>query len=227
MLPPETAAAAIPPGSETSVSPETTVPETALPETLPPEAEDTLTLPSFPPPPTYNNIREYAASPDAPAFLREMTGLPDGYEEVLVETGGLYCITYRNNDSAIAFFPCESEAVLEEFMTGLLNTSGTYEFLLANDLVTAVRKTDLSSDGEIQYECLYNTSIKTDLKLQYREFTMENIRYVLSSLYNEDNVLQSRCFFVFDRENSFACILRDPTLTDTDLLALHSSVVTQ
>ena len=205
--------------SDTSVSAEMIVPET-FPETQPSENEY-IPPPSHSIPPAYNNIREYAASPDAPAFLRVMTGLPEGFEEVLVETGGLYCITYAQENNAIAFCPLENETDLEEYMAAHLSNSGTYEYLLANDLVSDVRKTDLSTDGEILYECLYNTKIKTDLKLRYREHTANGIRFVLSVSYDSDGSLQHYQMFAFNGDASFACIGHAP-LAEEILFALRS-----
>ena len=196
------------------------IPKPIPPETEPPETEH-IKPPTHTIPTTYNNIREYAASPDAPDFLRELAGLPEGFEEILVETGGLYCIHYSGSEGAVAFYPFETEAALEEYMTVHLNNSGTYESLLANDLISDIRKTDLSAGGEILYECLYNTRIKTDLKLRYREFSADGIRYVLSSGYDTDGSLQHYQLFAFTGDASFACIGHAP-LTDTELSSLRS-----
>lgn len=215
-LPPDTIPAQ---DSDTSASTEV-IPETTTSETEPPETEY-INPPTHTIPTTYNNIREYAASPDAPVFLRELAGLPEGFEEILVETGGLYCINYSGSEGAVAFYPFETEAALEEYMTVHLNNSGTYESLLANDLISDIRKTDLSAGGEILYECLYNTRIKTDLKLRYREFTADGIRFVLSSSYSPDGSLLGHQLFAFCGDASFACIAGAP-LTDTELSSLRS-----
>ena len=215
-LPPDTTPAH---DSDTSV-PQEPIPETILPETEPPETEY-ISPPSHTIPPAYNSIREYAASSDAPAVLRELTGLPEGFQDVLVETGGGYCITYSNGETAIAFFPLENEAALDAYMTAQLAGSGTYEALLTNDLISDVRKTDLPAEGEILYECLYNTSIKTDLKLRYRECTADGIRFVLSVSYDSDGSQRYCQMFAFAGDASFACSSSAP-FADAQLFALRS-----
>ncbi|MBR4960660.1 MAG: hypothetical protein IKY52_07175 [Clostridia bacterium] len=199
--------------------------EIIVPETPPSETEQAETEYAPPPthtiPPAYNSIREYAASPDAPDFLRELTGLPDGFAEVLVETGGLHCITYANGEDTVAFFPLETETALEEYMAAQLAGSGTYEELLANDLVSDVHKTDLSAEEGILYECLYNTKTKTDLKLRYREYTAVGIRYVLSFSYDSSGSLQYWQMFAFDGDASFACS-GSALFTDEEFSALRS-----
>lgn len=209
-----------PSDSDTSFPAEIIVPEEPLPETEPAETEH------IPPPthtilPTYNSIREYAASSEAPASLRELTGLPTGFADVLVETGELYCITYAHGEDVMAFYPLETETALEEYMAAQLAGSGTYEELLANDLVSDIRKTDLSAEEEILYECLYNTKTKTDLKLRYREHTADGIRYVLSVSYDSDGSLQYWQMFAFAGDASFACS-SSVLFTEDELSALRS-----
>lgn len=215
-MPPDTTPAH---DSDTSVSQET-LPAPVPPETEPPEAEY-ISPPVHTIPPAYNSIREYAAAPDAPMALRELAGLPEGFQDVLVETGGGYCITYANWETAIAFFPLENEAALEAYMAAQLAGSGTYEALLTNDLISDVRKTDLPAEGEILYECLYNTSIKTDLKLRYRECTADGIRFVLSVSYDSDGSQQYCQMFAFAEDASFACGSSAP-FSDAQLFALRS-----
>lgn len=210
----------MPPDTTPAHDSDTSVQTEVIPETEPPETEY-LPPPSHTYLPTYNSIREYAASPDAPANLRKLTGLPEEFVDVFVETGGLYCITYANGEDAIAFYPLENEKELEEYMAVHLANSGTYEALLDNALISDVRKTDTSAEGEIRYECLYNTNANTDFILRYRECTVDGIRFVLSGTYDPDGSLRYYRMFAFAGDASFSCGGSVP-FADEELFALRS-----
>lgn len=156
----------------------------------------------------FDGIREMTDTyPDAVFY--ELSGLPDGYEDKSIEFSSVdnYMVYYSDGACTIAFMPCYSEDRLTDVMQGWLRSSGTYEYLLSNELVSNVRRTDIEASPWTAYECLHDTSIKCDLKLRYYEFTDEEsgVTYILSENFDNDGSYRSGQLFVFDGESSFAC----------------------
>ena len=151
----------------------------------------------------------YTVSSETPAFY-ELSGLPLGYVETSVEWTGSsdYVIYYSNGNSVIAYMPITSEDALDSMLLDLLKNGGTYEYLSENPLVNGVTKTDILSTLGSMYECTYNTSKTSGLKLNYHEYTNEetDVTYIISTTYtNTGDILNSK-LFVFNGSSSFVCI---------------------
>lgn len=140
----------------------------------------------------------------------ELIGLPSGYVETSVEWTGSsdYCVYYSHDDSVIAYIPVSSENALTSMLENLLQYSGTYEYLAANTMVNSLTKTSVSTTLGWMYECTYNTSKKTGLKLNYHEYTNEetNITYIISRTYTQTGDILNSKLFVFNGSASFVCI---------------------
>ncbi len=139
--------------------------------------------------------------------LRELTGMDDGFSEFLVEwCGGMnYSINYQKDDQVIAFMPCDT---MEE-MYQAVSAMDAWESLQENDLLMNLVKTDVETDDGIQYECTYDTSVVSGLRITYHETTdASGIRCVVTNQYGADGVHQSGAVYVFDESASFYCLVR-------------------
>ncbi len=159
--------------------------------------------------------------------LKELKGLNTDYIESWVEWSGddTYVIYYTTTDSVIAFIPFSSEDLLQEEMENWLLSDGTYENLLANNLVTDVEFANLPTTTGTSYQCTYNTNRVTGLILRYHTYTNpeSNITYILSETLSPDNQLQSKSLFVFAGDKSFMCNGNDVSLTITTACDLYCS----
>lgn len=139
----------------------------------------------------------------------ELHGLQSAYSESWVEwAGGTdYFIYYTNADKVVAFMPFESESDLTTEKDDWLSNHGTYESLLANELIHDVVKTEIPTDYGISYECTYNTRVMTGLKIRYYEYqdSITGRTYILSVDLSPDGVSESFMLFVFDKDKSFMC----------------------
>lgn len=185
----------------------------------------------------FNNIRamkidlEKNLQPDT-LSLYELQGLPDKYEESWVEWADKtdyldYFIYYTDADKVTAFMPFESESALSAMKEDWLSDNGTYEYLLSNELIHDVVKTEISTDYGIAYECTYSTRIKTDLRIRYYEYqdSLTNRRYILSVDVSPDGMTDSFSLFVFDNANSFMCGGTDSNMSLDVAFGLYSVVV--
>jgi len=163
---------------------------------------------------TFDSIRamkaelEQSSQADTVSFY-ELQGLPDAYAESGVEWAEQtdYYIYYVSADEVIAFMPFESESAASAMKDDWLSNHGTYENLLANDLIHDVVKTDIPTNSGIAYECTYNTRLKTGLKLRYYEYqdSATGRNYILSVDLSPDGSIDNSVLFVFDDKNSFMC----------------------
>ena len=159
----------------------------------------------------YSNYSKKAWQNIDTSKWRELSGLEDEYKEAWVEWGGgnNYMVYYLPNGDLQStelyyFHAFSTEEELEKEMEWFLNNE-TYETLLSNEKISNLVKIPLETPYGSGYECTYDTTSKTGLRIQYFEYTDENtgIRYVLSNDYNDDGTLFDSQVFVFDDENSF------------------------
>jgi len=182
----------------------------------------------------FDNIRamKKELEQDSPSYtlsFYELQGLPDTYTESWVEWAGKkdYFIYYTDADKVTVFMPFESESGLSAMKEDLLSNHGTYEYLLSNELIHDVVKTELPTDSGVAYECTYSTHIKTGLKIRYYEYqdSLTGRKYILSVDVSPDGMTDSFSLFVFDNNKSFMCSGTDSNVSLDVALELYSVVV--
>ena len=147
-------------------------------------------------------------SDEALAEYREMpvyalAGLPEAYQPLLVEwtVGSSYTVTYMRDsiEDTVSFSAVPSLTKLDELLGLTLETDGTPEGLQRNDLLRNFRITEEETPWGVMQITVYDTSVKTDMKTTYLDFTDEaGIRRVLIRNYYADGTLWSGKLFVFD-----------------------------
>lgn len=147
-------------------------------------------------------------SDEALAEYREMpvyalTGLPEAYQPLLVEwtVGSSYTVTYMRDsiEDTVSFSAVSSLTKLDELLGQILETDGTPEGLRRNDNLRNLRVSEEETPWGTMQITVYDTSVKTDMKTTYLDFTDEaGIRRVLIRNYYADGTLWSGKLFVFD-----------------------------
>ncbi len=147
-------------------------------------------------------------SDEALADYREMpiyalSGLPEAYQPLLVEwtVGSSYTVTYMRDsiEDTVSFSAVSSLTKLDELLGQILETDGTPEGLRRNDNLRNLRVSEEETPWGVMQITVYDTSVKTDMKTTYLDFTDEaGIRRVLIRNYYADGTLWSGKLFVFD-----------------------------
>lgn len=155
-----------------------------------------------------DEMRADILSDEALADYREMpvyalSGLPEAYQPLLVEwtVGSSYTVTYMRDsiEDTVSFSAVSSLTKLDELLGQILETDGTPEGLQRNDLLRNFRITEEETPWGVMQITVYDTSVKTDMKTTYLDFTDEaGIRRVLIRSYYADETLWSGKLFVFD-----------------------------
>ena len=155
-----------------------------------------------------DEMRADILSDEALADYREMpvyalTGLPEAYQPLLVEwtVGSSYTVTYMRDsiEETVSFSAVSSLTELDELLLQMLETDGTPEGLRRNDNLRNLRVSEEETPWGVMQITVYDTSVKTDMKTTYLDFTDEaGIRRVLIRNYYADGTLWSGKLFVFD-----------------------------
>lgn len=155
-----------------------------------------------------DEMRADILSDEALADYREMpvyalTGLPETYQPLLVEwtVGSSYTVTYMRDsiEDTVSFSAVSSLTELDELLGITLETDGTPEGLRRNDNLRNLRVSEEETPWGVMQITVYDTSVKTDMKTTYLDFTDEaGIRRVLIRRYYADGTLWSGNLYVFD-----------------------------
>ncbi len=155
-----------------------------------------------------DEMRADILSDEALADYREMpvyalSGLPEAYQPLLVEwtVGSSYTVTYMRDsiEDTVSFSAVSSLTELDELLGQILETDGTPEDLRCNDNLRNLRVSEEETPWGTMQITVYDTSVKTDMKTTYLDFTDEaGIRRVLIRNYYADGTLWSGKLFVFD-----------------------------
>ena len=163
-----------------------------------------------------------------PDSLKELTNLPDGYEQIFIEWlgGDYYIINYKSKDEIpMGVYIKSSEEELQKYMTDVLANLGNYEELQKNkNILNLTRTMEITEMGEMEV-CQYDTSSYENLKTTYIEFTYNYINYVISTSYWPDDILMYSQIFVFDGENSFSVGTGGNKFTYDEIVSLKLSYV--
>jgi len=155
-----------------------------------------------------DEMRADILSDEALADYREMpvyalSGLPEAYQPLLVEwtVGSSYTVTYMRDsiEDTVSFFAVPSLTKLDELLLQTLETDGTPEGLRRNDNLRNLRVSEEETPWGVMQITVYDTSVKTDMKTTYLDFTDEaGIRRVLIRRYYADGTVMSGDLYVFD-----------------------------
>lgn len=155
-----------------------------------------------------DEMRADILSDEALADYREMpiyalSGLPEAYQPLLVEwtVGSSYAVTYMGDsiEDTMTFFAESSLEALDALLLQTLETDGTPEGLRRNDNLRNLRVSEEETPWGTMQITVYDTSVKTDMKTTYLDFTDEaGTRRVLIRRYYADGTLWSGNLYVFD-----------------------------
>jgi len=155
-----------------------------------------------------DEMRADILSDEALAEYREMpvyalSGLPEAYQPLLVEwtVGSSYTVTYMRDsiEDTVSFSAVSSLMELDELLLQKLETDGTPEGLRCNDNLRNLRVSEEETPWGSMQITVYDTSVKTDMKTTYLDFTDEaGIRRVLIRRYYADGTVWSGNLYVFD-----------------------------
>ena len=181
-----------------------------------------------------DEMRADILSDEALADYREMpvyalTGLPEAYQPLLVEwtVGSSYTVTYMRDsiEDTVSFSAVPSLMELDELLGQILETDGTPEGLRCNDNLSNLRVSEEETPWGTMQITVYDTSVKTDMKTTYLDFTDEaGIRRVLIRNYYADGTLWSGKLFVFDPALPLYFLLNAP-LDAEELFALAAKPI--
>jgi len=141
------------------------------------------------------------------ALLRELTGLDEGFVEVMTQwLGGMdYCLYYQKDEQSVAFLPAYAEEQFQQALAGM----DSWEVLMENDLLLNLQKTDLETENGIRYECTFDTARVDGQRITYHEAVgTDGIRRIVTNWYGGDGAHISGSIYVFDKDVPFTCTVR-------------------
>lgn len=178
----------------------------------------------------YRSMEELSAAMDSDPVLADslgdvytLSGLPQEYEMHGIEHvigDDTYTFSYTLKDyseGVIAMNDFRTAAALEANLLYLLNTDGTPDGLRRNNNLRNLRVSEEETPWGTMLVTVYDTSVMTDLKTTYLDFTDENgVRRVLIRQFHADGT-QGYCrLYVFDRTCPMRILFSAPL--DNELL---------